>query len=69
MDDLARFVSELGLVERVDALPFHKLGAPKHQALDVRFPLREIRYLPRSDRARPRILQEAWSQGFLLISE
>ncbi|MEU2865841.1 hypothetical protein ABZ672_47430 [Streptomyces mirabilis] len=46
VDDLARFVSELGMVERVDALPFHKLGASKHEALDVPFPLREIRCLP-----------------------
>ncbi|MEU8860453.1 hypothetical protein [Streptomyces umbrinus] len=46
MDDLARFVSELGMVERVDALPFHKLGASKYEALDGPFPLREIRCLP-----------------------
>ncbi|MFE9970071.1 hypothetical protein ACFYRD_04755 [Streptomyces hirsutus] len=39
-------MSELGMVERVDALPFHNLGASKDEALDVPFPLREIRCLP-----------------------
>ncbi|QOV34674.1 pyruvate formate lyase-activating protein [Streptomyces ferrugineus] len=38
---LARFVAGLGSVDRVDVLPFHKLGAAKYDALGVPFPLRE----------------------------
>ncbi|MFI6409392.1 pyruvate formate-lyase-activating protein [Streptomyces sp. NPDC050548] len=41
VDALARFVSGLGAVERVDVLPFHKLGASKYEALDVPFPLQD----------------------------
>ena len=29
----------LGNVERVDVLPFHRLGAAKYEALGLRFPL------------------------------
>jgi pyruvate formate lyase activating enzyme len=39
VEDLATFVAGLGNVERVDVLPFHKLGASKYQALGVPFPL------------------------------
>ncbi|SFF99813.1 pyruvate formate-lyase-activating protein [Streptomyces mirabilis] len=38
---LARFVAGLGNVERVDVLPFHKLGASKYEALGIPFPLRD----------------------------
>ncbi|MGW3652576.1 pyruvate formate-lyase-activating protein [Streptomyces sp. NPDC000878] len=41
VDALARFVAELGSVERVDILPFHKLGAAKYEALGIPFPLRD----------------------------
>ncbi|MFE2422994.1 pyruvate formate-lyase-activating protein [Streptomyces hokutonensis] len=41
VDALARFVSGLGAVERVDVLPFHKLGASKYDALGVPFPLHD----------------------------
>ncbi len=41
VDALARFVAGLGAVERVDVLPFHKLGAAKYEALGVPFPLRD----------------------------
>ncbi|MGW5346034.1 pyruvate formate-lyase-activating protein [Streptomyces sp. HUAS TT3] len=40
VDGLARFVAGLDNVERVDVLPFHKLGAPKYEALGIPFPLR-----------------------------
>ncbi|MCX5563119.1 pyruvate formate-lyase-activating protein [Streptomyces sp. NBC_00038] len=40
VDGLARFVAGLGNVERVDVLPFHKLGAAKYEALGIPFPLR-----------------------------
>jgi pyruvate formate lyase activating enzyme len=38
---LARFIAGLGNVERVDVLPFHKLGASKYEALGIPFPLRD----------------------------
>ncbi|MFD3737747.1 pyruvate formate-lyase-activating protein [Streptomyces sp. NPDC058629] len=38
---LAAFLSGLGCVERVDVLPFHKLGAAKYDALGIPFPLRD----------------------------
>jgi pyruvate formate lyase activating enzyme len=39
VDALARFVAGLGSAERVDVLPFHKLGAAKYEALGIPFPL------------------------------
>jgi len=41
VDALAGFVAELGMVERVDVLPFHKLGTEKYEALGIPFPLRD----------------------------
>ncbi|MFJ6835816.1 pyruvate formate-lyase-activating protein [Streptomyces sp. NPDC091209] len=41
VDSLARFVAGLGTVDRVDVLPFHKLGAEKYDALGIPFPLRD----------------------------
>ncbi len=38
---LAEFLAELGCVDRVDILPFHKLGASKNEALGVPFPLHD----------------------------
>ncbi|MET8454484.1 pyruvate formate-lyase-activating protein [Streptomyces sp. NPDC005209] len=38
---LADFVAGLGTVDRVDVLPFHKLGAAKYEALGIPFPLRD----------------------------
>lgn len=37
---LARFLAGLGNVDRVDILPFHKLGAAKYDALGIPFRLR-----------------------------
>lgn len=36
---VARFAASLGNVERVDVLPFHKLGAAKYAGLGIAFPL------------------------------
>lgn len=36
---VAHFAASLGNVERVDVLPFHKLGASKYAALGIPFPL------------------------------
>ncbi|MFJ4648017.1 pyruvate formate-lyase-activating protein [Streptomyces bobili] len=41
IDGLARFLSGLDSVERIDILPFHKLGAAKYDALGIPFPLRD----------------------------
>ncbi|MFJ9704837.1 pyruvate formate-lyase-activating protein [Streptomyces sp. NPDC101234] len=41
VDGLARFVAGLDSVDRVDILPFHKLGAAKYEALGIPFPLRD----------------------------
>lgn len=41
VEGLAGFVTGLGSVDRVDVLPFHKLGAAKYEALGVPFPLRD----------------------------
>ncbi|MFI9811267.1 pyruvate formate-lyase-activating protein [Saccharothrix variisporea] len=39
VEGVAAFAAGLGTVERVDVLPFHKLGAPKYAALGIPFPL------------------------------
>ncbi|MFD6286737.1 pyruvate formate-lyase-activating protein [Streptomyces sp. NPDC060205] len=41
VNGLARFVAGLDRVDRVDVLPFHKLGAAKYEALGLPFPLRD----------------------------
>ncbi|MEN8654257.1 pyruvate formate-lyase-activating protein [Streptomyces sp. 21So2-11] len=41
IDGLAAFLAGLDNVERVDVLPFHKLGAAKYDALGIPFPLRD----------------------------
>ncbi|WP_234367538.1 MULTISPECIES: pyruvate formate-lyase-activating protein [Streptomyces] len=40
VDGLGAFLAGLGNVDRVDVLPFHKLGAHKYDALGIDFPLR-----------------------------
>ncbi len=39
---LAEFVSTLETVQRVDVLPFHRLGAHKYEALNLPFPLASV---------------------------
>ena len=41
VDRVATFTASLGNVERVDVLPFHKLGAAKYETLGIPFPLAE----------------------------
>ncbi|MGC5566468.1 pyruvate formate-lyase-activating protein [Streptomyces sp. FR-108] len=41
VDGLARFAAGLDNVDRVDVLPFHRLGAAKYEALRIPFPLRD----------------------------
>jgi pyruvate formate lyase activating enzyme len=42
VEGIASFVSTLDAVERVEVLPFHKLGAPKYAALGIPFPLADV---------------------------
>ncbi len=41
VDGLGAFLAGRGNVDRVDVLPFHKLGAHKYEALGIPFPLRD----------------------------
>ncbi|WP_314413888.1 pyruvate formate-lyase-activating protein [Streptomyces sp. DSM 40484] len=41
VDGLARFAAGLDNVDRVDVLPFHRLGAAKYEALRILFPLKD----------------------------
>lgn len=41
VDGLGAFLAGLGNVDRVDVLPFHRLGAHKYDALGLPFPLRD----------------------------
>ncbi|WP_329173174.1 pyruvate formate-lyase-activating protein [Streptomyces sp. NBC_01477] len=41
VDGLVEFAAGLGNIQGVDVLPFHKLGAPKYEALGIPFPLRD----------------------------
>ncbi|MFC6084190.1 pyruvate formate-lyase-activating protein [Sphaerisporangium aureirubrum] len=43
VDALARFVSELGNVEHVDVLPFHRMATEKYQRLALTFPLADVK--------------------------
>ena len=39
IDGIARFAASLGNIQRVDVLPFHKLGQGKYRTLGLNFPL------------------------------
>ena len=39
IDGVARFAASLGNIQRVDVLPFHKLGQGKYRTLGLTFPL------------------------------
>jgi pyruvate formate lyase activating enzyme len=39
IQEVATIAAGLGNVERIDVLPFHKLGAPKYEQLGIPFPL------------------------------
>jgi len=41
VEGVARFAASLGNVERVDVLPFHRLGVAKYEKLGLPFPLRD----------------------------
>ncbi len=39
VDGVARFAASLGTVERIDVLPYHRLGVPKYAQLGLPYPL------------------------------
>jgi pyruvate formate lyase activating enzyme len=39
---VARIAAGIGTVERVDVLPFHRLGAAKYEALGLRYPVADV---------------------------
>jgi pyruvate formate lyase activating enzyme len=62
VDGVARFAASLGNVERVDVLPFHKLGAAKYAALGIPFPLAQV---PVPDQAEVRRARERFAAAGL----
>ena len=42
IDEIARFAADLGVVERVEVLPFHQLGRYKWQELGLNYTLNDI---------------------------
>ena len=65
VDGLAGFVAGLGNVDRVDVLPFHKLGAAKYEALGIPFPLRDTEG-PAPDLVR-RVQEQFRAQGLTAV--
>ncbi|MXM69150.1 pyruvate formate lyase-activating protein [Streptomyces sp. HUCO-GS316] len=65
IDGLAKFLAGLGSVDRVDVLPFHRLGAPKYEALGIPFPLRDTRS-PAPELVR-RVLEQFRAQGLTAV--
>jgi pyruvate formate lyase activating enzyme len=39
VEGVARFAADLGTVERIDVLPYHRLGVAKYAELGLRYPL------------------------------
>ena len=57
VDALRRYVDDLPNVQKVELLPFHKLGAEKYRGLGRTDPLAEV---PAMDPELCRQLQERW---------
>jgi pyruvate formate lyase activating enzyme len=43
VEGVARFAASLGTVERIDVLPYHRLGVAKYPELGLRYPLADTR--------------------------
>ncbi|HEX4814141.1 MAG TPA: pyruvate formate-lyase-activating protein [Nonomuraea sp.] len=61
VDGLARFVADLGNVERVDVLPFHRMATGKYQRLGLCFPLADV--TPPDDALLDRVRAQFRDQG------
>lgn len=61
IDALAGFLAPLTAVQRVEVLPFHRLGASKYEALGMRFPLRDVQ--PPSRELTEQVRERFRSQG------
>lgn len=61
VDGLARFVSSLSNVERVEVLPFHQMGARKWEALEKPYPLKNT--MPPSPELIERVLRQFRDHG------
>ena len=48
VDRIAAFAAELGVVERVDVLPFHQMGRFKWERLGIDYPLKDSQPPPRA---------------------
>jgi pyruvate formate lyase activating enzyme len=64
IDGVARFAASLGNVERVDVLPFHKLGAGKYRTLGIPFPLADT---PTPTEAQTRAARERFAAAGLTV--
>jgi pyruvate formate lyase activating enzyme len=64
IDGVARFAASLGNVERVDVLPFHKLGAGKYRTLGIPFPLADN---PTPTEAQTRAARERFAAAGLTV--
>lgn len=62
---VARFVAGLGNVERVDVLPFHRLGAHKYRDLGLRFPLADVE--PPDGAAVDRAIEQFRAAGLVAV--
>jgi pyruvate formate lyase activating enzyme len=61
---VARFAAALGNVERVDVLPFHRLGAAKYTELGLTYPLAEV--APPTPDQLTRVRQQFQDRGLLV---
>ncbi len=61
IEKLARYARGLGNVERVEVLPFHKMGEPKWEALRYNYKLKDTN--PPSDELTAEVRTIFWSQG------
>ena len=59
--NLARYARGLGNVERVEVLPFHKMGEPKWEALRYNYKLKGTN--PPTDELTAEVRTIFWSQG------
>lgn len=62
---VARFAAELGTVERVDVLPYHRLGVPKYAELGLRYPLPDTR--PPADALLARVREQFAATGLPVV--